>query len=262
MLFSIYIPIQHFQSWSEFYDTEEIPPIIKFEAKQEQKIKEIFIEENFYVKESIFNSLKESEYGGGIFINTTSDDSRLLIEESYFYNCTATIQGGGIYKESNGHSVINKVCSVECKIKTSNIQGIERGAFCDIITANNEKRNLNYVINSYINKCENEIHAYILILYYGKSNVKHINMSYNNAKGWSCFSLIHSKEGNSTFSTFENNTSLEYGCLAFECKNVNSLMKNCNIIYNKQASNTTRGLFYSIAQLIIEDSTFIDNVLF
>ena len=186
---------QKLRSWSEFYSLSESFKHFQFHGNKEQQISPIQLEGNFYVHNSLFNSLKESEYGGGIFINTTSEDSRLLIEESYFYNCTATYRGGGIYKESNGHSVINKVCGIECNTK-SDVNG-DFGPFCDMITANEEKPNKNYVFNSHIYKCANEKYGYPILLYYGETSAEYINMSHNYVMRWSCFDLHPSTKGNS-----------------------------------------------------------------
>ena len=243
-----------FRGWSEFYSTSESIKYFQFYGNEKQHISVTQHEGNFYVHNSVFNSLKESNYGSAIFLNTTSDNTKLLIEESYFHNCIANKQGGSIYKESNGHSVINKVCSTMCQIN-SDLGGL----FCKIETVKEERQNINYFLNSFVSKCYSKDYGYTVLLYYGEICIKHLNMSHNINAEFPCFDLFPTIEANVTFSTFENNTALVRGCFAFDARNVSSLIKNSNYIYNKQVQNTTRGLFYSISTLTIEDSTFLYN---
>ena len=131
-----------------------------------------------------------------------------------------------------------------------------RGVFCNIYTSNEAKPNLNYVINSNINKCEQN--RCTIILYFGETSLEYTNMSYNKLIKCSCFTLYPRTEGNATFSTFYNNTSSNNICLAFDAEAISSLLKNCNCLYNSHESEIN-GLFYSHADLIIEYSTFLDN---
>ena len=102
-----------FSSWDDYFEenqtqTEQIQIFGSYSSRRS------YIEGRVYVINSVFDSLVEQNEGGGIYFNSSDAASKLLIEDTQFFNCSTYKSGGGLYKGNEGSSVLSRVCGFEC----------------------------------------------------------------------------------------------------------------------------------------------------
>ena len=68
---------------------------------------------NVYISFCTFVKVENSENGGAVSFSS-SGDSKMLIEESVFFDCHATLSGGAIFMSGSGYFAMNKCCSNFC----------------------------------------------------------------------------------------------------------------------------------------------------
>ena len=102
ILFNLILSKQHILSgW--------IPNFEKELTNQKQRI-QIFTPQNVWVHSSFFQDIFENlDKGGAILMETKSSQTCLLVEETYFLNCTSADSGGCIY-QSPGNLIVHSCC--------------------------------------------------------------------------------------------------------------------------------------------------------
>ena len=129
--------IQSFQDWNDFYSDEQQVMDLLLQFHGNQQITNIPYSGNFYIHSSSFISLIGATYGGGLYHQTTSTSSQLLVESCLFFECIALKRGGGLYSDSNGHSVLHKVCGIQCEIQSTKL--FDDGPFAQILSKQNSE---------------------------------------------------------------------------------------------------------------------------
>ena len=208
-----------------------------------------FTSGNIYVKNSLFESLKASTNGGGIYCLNVPN---FLAEDTQFVNCTTTASGGAIHF-SGTNIVLHKVCGFDCKTQTSGND--KDGPFANTYVTKNAKSK-NFIIESQISHCTNPDYGITVSMHYGNISYQYANESRNSCSQCSVFRLeSNNTDGISSYSSFCNNEATNiYGFIlkgtsAFE-------LTKCNIISNSAGST----LFCNKAKkLTIKDSCLINN---
>ena len=192
-------------------------------------------------------------------INVSTNCSRLLIEETLFYNCHdyESTEGGGVvyYNNNEGVCILNGVCAVDC---WSN----KAGSLAYIRTKGNSSFTtiLRQVVAA---SCEPEGEESAGVIYTlgCRVNCTFCNISQNNLN--SCSALWFNREGSLkavvaqlTYSTIHNNTADQYMCLYFQITSLSKIMC-CNIINNEQ-NNQIYGIITTKGGLYIYDSCIVE----
>ena len=77
----------------------------------------IFVEYNFEINGCDFKRISLYSGSGGV-ISLSSKNINMKLENSQFFNCSATSTGGAIYFENTGHSgsnsILSKICASHC----------------------------------------------------------------------------------------------------------------------------------------------------
>ena len=127
------------QGWTDFGYSEPIPKKTFFAQKIEEHFETNL--EKIYIEYCYFQLLSTYDgYGGAIMCKSAG---QILIEFSYFVDCTSTNYGGAIH-QYNYDCILNKCCSIRCfSIKS---MGFGQFLFSSLDSENNMKH-LEKVIN-------------------------------------------------------------------------------------------------------------------
>jgi hypothetical protein len=189
---------------------------------------------------------------------------RLLVESSFFFSCSTTLNyGGAIYfsNSNNGECVLRKVCGSDCISTYSS----SSGQFVYTLVQNTAS-NKNYVDYSSISRCvnHNSNSYYTLYLCYGKVYCPSINISMNKCY---CRTIINSPATLDSsyvtslvsYSSFTDNIASEYNFISQTRNTVKAEMKCCNIIRKTQGSPDTEAALRFDGDTSIKDSCILMN---
>ena len=95
-------------SWDLFYKTETPSITITIDRFSTR------ISNSYYIKNCFFNNLSSTDYGGAIYISSSNNNSKVLIEETTISECFSLNRGGGIYFGTNGQIAFYKICGNKC----------------------------------------------------------------------------------------------------------------------------------------------------
>ena len=190
--------------------------------------------ENIYIYNSQFYSMNSKSLN----IDSTNIIN-LLIESSFFINCSSLLTKGGAisFQNTNGAFILSKVCSISCFCDLS-------GQFSYSYTNNNKNNSLNYVSISYSSPNWNT-YGISIYLNYGYQNINYFNSTYNQCKYHSSVYYEHTTLQKTNFSTFLNNYSNLWTCILISVGP--NYFNRCNILNNTQSS-TTAGIIYNEGQ--------------
>ena len=97
-------------SWELFYNTES--PALTTSTSRVNGASSY----SYYLKCCLFDKLSDPSYGAAFYMKSTSDNSKILIEDISISECSVSSDaGGGIYFATQGQIVIYKVCGNKCK---------------------------------------------------------------------------------------------------------------------------------------------------
>ena len=183
-------------SWSTFYDQKQYnKQLINYHGNT-QYIDSQAIDSFFISQCSFYNS--SAPYGGAIGIQATSDDVKILIEDSIFLNCRSTenqYRGGAIsFPIGKGQFVIIRSCGDSCCMLNSKGLG---GQFLYSFTSLGEK-NQNCIMFCSIIECgsannndiQQENKRTPLYANCGNQTLKHLNISRNKCYRTSTIGLM------------------------------------------------------------------------
>ena len=191
-------------------------------------------EQNYYISSCYFG---KSNTKGSIYLSTTKNTIKFLVDTTTFTNCSNNGEGGCIYYGTEGQFVQDRICSFSLKVNSWKTEGV----YCkiDVSDSNSYK---NYIYASSISKSGDESFLGMNTLYLinGQIQIKSINISFSKIY---CrdfyYAFSYSSGSNSSFSTFTNSTSgstINY----YKLRHTDSAevfnIINCNVLNNKNAS--------------------------
>ena len=156
------------------------------------------VDKDIFMNHCLFNNFFSTFDGGVIYISSTYS---LNINDTTFYQCISSGNGGAIYFTNGLNVQLFRICAVGCKSYYGQFAWIQthHNHILDLITINN---------------CGNTSGTNTLIVYYGNQNISNINISYNNVLWISGIIYYYLNSMFSNFCTFYNNTdSYAYGCI-------------------------------------------------
>lgn len=170
---------------------------------------------------------------GVIHIENTDATFKFLLEVSKFYKCSKYSNGGCIYFETNGHSVISRNCF------DSNHLLLSSDIFTGVnfyIKISKDNSNLNLLLDCSMQNSGNpsQIGESTLRLYFGNITFSNSNTSYSKIK---YISILDINRGNPRnlikYSNFNDNVDMDPGNdpAAYVAKS--SEINNCNFFNNK-----------------------------
>jgi hypothetical protein len=213
---------------------------------------------NVYVLNCLFKSISASSDGGALYCTSAT---YFLVESSSFFLCKTSGAGGAIcFSNSNGQSVLYKVCGYDCCTTSSSYYQFFS------ISVNNVATSKNYVNYSTISRCVNENSNAYHTLGHGNGNVCYpsVNSSINKCYGGSGMTCWPTSDSNSVtclirYSTFADNHANLHICFWLNTAGAKYEIKNCNILRNTQGSLNTNGIIYIGGNAKIEDSCILEN---
>ena len=201
------------------------------------------VNENINMNNCLIKDISSlSGNGGVIFINT---ELSLIINDTTFYQCTSSGDGGVIYFINGLNINLFKICTVGCKSASTYCS-----QFALLQTNNNQIFDLITIYN-----CSNLNGYETLRLVYGKQNISNINISYNNNIYVSGVYYVNPTSMFSNYCSFYNNTVSSFSCIHF-CSNVGTISKS-NIILNNSPSFGV--VFVEIGNYILKECIFDKN---
>jgi hypothetical protein len=215
-----------------------------------------------YFSNCLFISITSTSGHGGALSCTSA--THFLVESSSFISCkTSSGYGGAIYfsNTNNGQSVLYNVCGFDCYSTYSS--PYYQFAY---LYVKDDATSKNYVNYSSITRCVNEISNsyYTLFLYYGKICCPSVNISMNKCKYYSVIICAPYSDSNSftcslSYSTFTDNNAFGYMCIQLWRSGAKHEMKSCNVLRNTQGDLSSIGIFYTLGNVMIEDSCILEN---
>jgi hypothetical protein len=214
-----------------------------------------------YVLNCLFSSISSSNNGGALYITSAT---YFLVESTSFFSCKTSAQNGGAiyFSNSNGQSVLHRVCSYDCCSTYPSGSSYYQFAYIYVKNDISSKNYVNYSsITRSVNVNSNSWHNICLI--YGKILCPSVNFSLNKCTGnqfYCCSSADASYVTCSfTYSSFADNTAIRCTCIVFNSGNAKYEIKSCNILRNPQNELGTQGTIYANGNLMIEDSCILAN---
>ena len=203
-----------------------------------------YIEGNHYFLNNFFEKFNQ-----GTILFDTSNNIKMVIEESIFQYCSNSNFGGAITFNCHGESssVLNKVCGFQCFSTHSN-----GGQFSYFKT-----NNIQYYILTSIFNCSNIINGYFgMMTTNGNILLNNHNCSNNRLNDWASIRSYNFYSCSYLFSTFCNNFASNI-IIGFHYGNSNSNFSNSNIINN--SANNYATVYAGGASSKIFDCIFYDN---
>ena len=185
---------------------------------------------NYYIKNSYFESLASSEIGGAISA-VLNDNCKTLVESTTFCTCSVSKYASGFY-QLNGQAVLHKMCGFNCTAESST----DGGLFCRLeLTNSNTEKYINSVNISQISHCKNTNYGENVWQKFGDVKFYSSNITYTEAKIRSvCYLLASENFGiKVSYCSFSNNTASDVGCMYLQLYR-NYEICSSNLIYNEQ----------------------------
>lgn len=235
------------KGFKEYYGTDPAKEYLKVTERINPN------EVSIYVSSSSFIEIYHSDNGGAISVDSTSTNQSVLIDNTLFFICSSTKNGGSMFFNNPGSFIINKVCS--------------HGSECDgngkftSIQVSNDSTQRNWVCESTVcyslkdNRCTG-----MLYHYYGSLLAKSDNFSFNKCAKYSglYFYSTSSTSNNITYSTFLSNNATMHTCICLNNDKASKNIENSNIINNNQ-KDSGYGLIYAIGNILLRETSFISN---
>ena len=176
---------------------------------------------NIFVDYVFFKDFTED---GVIRISNTTSDTRVLVSNSSFFNCSSASYGGSIYIYESGSIVQYKVCSYGSK--TTNQDAAGSHSYTKVTSDENYK---NFVIESSIT--QNTGHQSVIYFHCGSLLLSSINISDSNIFYNAAFVKWNpSSLSKTNFSNFDN-ISYNWRC-CFYHQDYTHNFYFCNVINN------------------------------
>ena len=241
------------KDWDSFY-TDGNPQGIVYSNVQNQQRP---TGNDIFVVNSFFNLFSVSAYGGCIRIDNSASDA--LIEETSFTQLSSSNYAVALYLYTV-NIVYNKICGYDIKTSVSNSELFDQVYVTDSFD-NKDRINLSSI--AYINAPSG---YYSLSHGNGQIIMNSLNISNNKCTQRSAINCGSSKKSGEvtalfSYSTFVNNSATSgYSCLYFYrgSSDYNYKMQSCNVISNKQTSNSY-GLISSYSPITINNTCILNN---
>lgn len=235
--------------WSDFY--KDSPDIEINDGNQQVSAGS---KSNYYVKLCLFKGFTDSS----ISFTSSSENTKILTEDTSFSRCSSSTYGGSIYFKDKGQFSQNRVCSY--RSKTS-----QDGVFCHITVSNLYKNNLFDSSISFSGDDTNTGNCNIYMR--GSCNISNINAS--RAKLYCrCLFNIGNINNESTIiqSTFANNSQTSTDSYYYSSyiggtsSSIGFKILQCNFLNNIGSVNSYSALICSVnLNTLISNSSFIGN---
>jgi len=210
---------------------------------------------NFFYNQVIFESISNKP---AIIVNTKASIN-LLIESSFFYNCSSYSFAGAIYIISPSIKyVMNRVCAFGCFVCTQ-----VGGQLSYIQTSAGNETVFSYFSMARCSPLGIDEYALSGIEQrYSLSQIKNCNISKNRAKRFSgfCFNSIAGSI-QITYSQFIDNFALDYGVINYDYSSL-SLSNGYVVIKGSMYGSNNAYCVYSNSRIRFNNSVFLDNHLF
>jgi hypothetical protein len=242
-------------AWTDYFSGSPATTLNSFQytSRQTPSVSSV------YVLNCLFNRCTLTSGNGGALYCSTSV-IYLFVESSSFFSCkTDSGMGGAIYfsNTNNGRCVLYKVCGNGCSSTST-------GIFTRIII-NSDASNSNHVNYTSITRCVSDASGSqcTLYIYYGKIYVPSVNISmnkcyYHSGIIYTPFVDSSSITSSLSYSTFADNSALQYACIWCNREGAKYEIKCCNILRNTQVSNSY-GLIFARESVKIDDSCILEN---
>jgi hypothetical protein len=212
-----------------------------------------------YISNSLFISITStSGNGGALYFDSAT---YYLVESSSFFTCKTSGYGGAIYFSNSNcvQGILHGVCGYDCR--TTNSNNYQFGEIHVKSTISSK----NYVNYSSFSRCMNQNSGanHIIGLNCGNVCYQSVNTSLNKCHAASGFGCWPTSDSNSvtcslTYSTFTDNTAMDFTCIWLNTGGAKYEIKNCNILRNTQVSSSD-GIIYTSGTMVIEDSCILEN---
>jgi hypothetical protein len=207
-----------------------------------------------YIKNSLFDELLISGYGGSIYYSSSSS-LLMLIESSTFVYCQSTGLGGAIFFDNSGQYVMVKVCGYGCK-STSYQAHFEYVQVTNSISSKNE------IHDSVICCTTQTSQSHEIIHHYGKIVYKQTNFSSNKCYSVASIYANPTSNGNSAASSISyisvSNNVVSYGNCIYLSSSYLHEVDSCNFISNTDLSSGY-GLIKVSGSLNLRGSCILNN---
>ena len=236
------------KNWNEFFPNAS-PELDYTVTNQNTQYR---VEVNaIYIISSTFVEVKNSRASGGaITFSVKSNDSKMLIEESAFFDChTRSSSGGAVYMGSTGYFAINKCCSNFC----FGLNFGSNGQFAFTV-GDSSKIFETSIINS---KTETNMQGSNTIDQRNSNiTIKTVNISQNTCYQAPLGFLSSQNECLINLCSFENNTGSISGIYLSSVSPMSMMLSN--LLRNSIAKI---GLISSSGELTINGCTILDNTI-
>jgi hypothetical protein len=246
--------ILHYRTaWNDYFPgTNPTTTLSPKEYTSRESVSDTYV----YVSNCLFNKCSSSSDGGALYCSSVT---YLLVESSSFFSCkTSSKFGGAIYfsNTNSGECVLHKLCCYDCL--TTYTSG-SYGQFANI-----EVRR-SYISYSSIVRCVNDDSDSWHTLRHVNGNIccPSVNFSMNKCAYRSGIYFSPSSDSSSItcsllYSSFADNNASNYNCFIFFRSNTKYEMKCCNVLRNRQASDSN-GIIETKENVTIEDSCILEN---
>ena len=174
----------------------------------------------------IISFIFSSGNGGAIFINTSL---LLSLQDTTFYECSSSCQGGAIYFTNGLNIQLIRICGLNCRTTS-----VTDNQFAYFLSYNDQILSL-----TTISKCSNNTFGYTtLCLAFGNQNLYNSNISYNHNIHISGIYHHNPNKMLSTYNTFNNNSVSSYKCIHLQGTTGN--ISKTNFILNNSPTNEFR----------------------
>jgi hypothetical protein len=147
---------------------------------------------------SVFISTANTD-GGALSLSSSSESTQSLIESSFFLNCGATRNGGGLFV-SGGQIIINKCSGKGCIANNGHFFR------CEASTQPNSK---NYVVQTSATQSGESSHPGVITAWSGQQQILSVNSSGNSRQyAPGIFLNLGSTQADISSSSFCNNTAV------------------------------------------------------
>ena len=241
------------KTWDMFYKSETPDEIQSIENTKQQTPDQ----NSIFIARSYFTGKITSQQFGFVYVNNSNAD--VLVETSSFIEITSSNWAVALYFKVK-NAVYYKICGFDAKTTSTGTEIFDHTEVGDNIN------NKNIVLLSSFGYIKSPSGSKATSHHYGQELVKYANTSHNECAGCSAIQSVASKENKRisalfSYSSFVNNsaTSNDY-CIYIRPSYEESkyLIQSCNIISNKQNTNTY-GLVSSSCELTIDNSCIMNN---
>ena len=231
--------------WNSYFDLSNDSALINYEGNEDH---------NFTSpsRVHVLNCRFSSNDKGIIKFESSSDESKLLVEYCVFKGCTSDSNGGAINFGKKGQCVLAYNCIVRCKTSKN-----YHGQFSYVEVTNNKEAK-NFIISSSFMISDSNTVEDTMYHKSGKLKCSGINISDNIIRKTAAIFIYQTEESVFLFSSVRNNTASD--SIVVRCNGVHLNLSYSNIIENKQ-EGSGQGIIFteSGASISMYHCSIFDN---